>query len=166
MASLDGKAGYSALQILLHWLIAALVFFQLIFGESIGAVLRAQHRGTVASGSDIAFGTAHYWVGIAILLLVLLRIVVRVGAGAPQPAVEAPAWTRRAAHVSHALFYLLLVVTPLLGLAGYYFGEPFDDIHSAAKPVFIVLIALHVLGALYHQLWLKDGTLRRMVVPA
>ena len=34
------------------------------------------------------------------------------------------------------------------------------------KPLFIVLIALHVLATLWHQFVRHDGTLRRMLVPA
>jgi cytochrome b561 len=34
-----------------------------------------------------------------------------------------------------------------------------------AKPAFIILIAIHALAALYHQFWLKDGTLKRMLAP-
>lgn len=160
----DGKGGYSAIQILLHWLIALLVLFQLLFGESIGMVLRAERRGTVPDPSDVTLANFHYWVGITILVLVMLRILMRLSFGAP-PSAGGSAMSELAAKVTHGLFYLLLVVTPVTGLLAFYAGEPFGDIHELAKPVFIVLIVLHALAALWHQFWLKDGTLRRMVVP-
>jgi cytochrome b561 len=40
------------------------------------------------------------------------------------------------------------------------------DIHALAKPVFIVLISIHAAAALFHQLWLRDGTLKRMLLPS
>jgi cytochrome b561 len=165
--SLEGKGGYSAAQIALHWTIAVLVLFQLVWGDSMSIALNAPKHGRVVSDADAALASAHYWVGIAILALVLARLAVRLSAGAPAPAAgSGPRWMAQAARGAHALFYALLIATPLLGLLGYYVGEPFDDIHSAAKPVFIVLIALHALAALFHQFWLRDGTLRRMLVPA
>ncbi|MDW6021753.1 cytochrome b/b6 domain-containing protein [Mesorhizobium sp. BAC0120] len=162
-----GKTGYSPTQILLHWVIAALVLFQLVFGDSIGHVLRAAKRGRAVSAADVTLGTLHYWVGLVILALVAVRIAVRFSSGAPAPvATNGPAWLAEAARFSHGLFYVLLVATPILGLLGYYFGDPFGDIHSLAKPVFIILISVHAAAALFHQFWLRDGTLARMILPA
>lgn len=160
----DGRGGYSAIQILLHWLIALLVLFQLLFGESIGMVLRAERRGTVPDPSDVTLANFHYWVGITILILVLLRILMRLMLGAPQSA-GGSGMSELAAKATHGLFYLMLVATPVTGLIAFYVGGLFGEIHEFAKPVFIVLIVLHALAALWHQFWLKDGTLRRMVVP-
>jgi cytochrome b561 len=158
--------GYSSMQIALHWLIAILVIFQLAFGESMGSLVDAVEDGDTISATDQILGTAHYWVGLIILALVALRFAVRVASGAPSPEKSAPSWMQLAARISHVLFYMLLVATPVLGLLGYYFGEPWDDIHSLNKPAFMVLISVHVLAALYHQFWLKDGTLKRMILPA
>ncbi len=40
------------------------------------------------------------------------------------------------------------------------------DLHELAKPAFVFLIAVHVVAALWHQFWLKDGLLVRMKRPA
>ncbi len=63
------------------------------------------------------------------------------------------------------MFYALLVVVPVTGLLGYYYGDPYGELHTYAKPVFIGLIALHVAASLYHQFWRKDGLLMRMLTP-
>ncbi|MEF0943573.1 cytochrome b [Rhizobium sp. BR 362] len=157
--------GYSTTQISLHWIIAALVLFQLLFGESMTRVIRAQARGTIVSSADGSMGTAHYWAGIAVLLLVLLRLALRVAFGTPRPA-GASALLVRLAGAAHWLFYALLLLVPLTGLLAYYFSDPFGDIHELGKPAFIILIGLHAAGALYHHFLLKNGTLRRMLVPA
>lgn len=158
------RTGYSGLQILLHWLIAVLVLFQLLFGESMTTVVDAAEEGRAVSPSDQFLGSAHYWVGTAILALVFVRLAIRLTTGAPTPAASGASWMRTAAKLSHALFYLLLVATPILGLMAFYLGGPWD-IHSLNKPAFIVLIGIHALAALYHQFGLRDGTLRRMLVP-
>ncbi|PBC06677.1 cytochrome b/b6 domain-containing protein [Mesorhizobium sp. WSM3859] len=155
-------SGYSTYQITLHWLIAVLVLFQLFFGESMTAVVDAIENGQPAAASDQALGSAHYWAGLTILALVLVRLVLRLASGAPAPANWGPRWMQIAAHVSHGLFYVLLLATPAAGLLAFYVGDPWGEIHSLAKPAFVVLIAVHVLAALYHQFWLKDGTLKRM----
>ena len=159
----DARPGYSALQIGLHWTIATLVFFQLVFGESMVAVFEAAEDGGLASPDDQRLASLHYWFGIAILALALIRIAVRAVSGAPAPL--GSRLTARLATAVHMLFYVLLVVTPVLGLLGWYLGDPWAELHAYAKPVFIALITLHAGAALHHQFWIQDGTLRRMLAP-
>jgi cytochrome b561 len=40
---------------------------------------------------------------------------------------------------------------------------PFRTVHYVASRVLIALIVLHVVGAMYHTLVLRDGLLRRML---
>lgn len=154
---------YSIYQIALHWIIAALVLFQLLFGESMTAVVDAAEEGHQAPASDLFLGSAHYWVGIAILSLVVVRLAIRLVAGAPVPAESGSRWMQKAAVTSHGLFYALLVATPIVGLMAFYAGDPWGDVHSLAKPAFIVLIGVHFAATLFHQFWLRDGTFSRML---
>lgn len=158
--------GYSALQVSLHWVIAALVLFQLIFGESMTTVRDAAEGGEAVSSSDQFLATAHYWVGIAVLVLVALRLMVRLASGPADPVPGTAPWMAIAAKITHWLFYGLLVAVPVTGLLTIYGPDAFGDIHSLGKPIFIALIALHALAALFHQFWVKDGTLKRMLVPS
>jgi cytochrome b561 len=158
--------GYSSLQISLHWLIAALVAFQLIFGEGMTNVRDAAEEGTTPSNLDFAVSLGHYWFGIAILVLVLARLALRLKEGTPPPALTTPTWMDWAAKLVHWAFYVMLFAMPVLGLLTIYVSDSFGDIHRLGKPVFIVLIAAHVLAALFHQFIKRDGTLRRMLVPA
>jgi cytochrome b561 len=159
-------AGYSGLQVLLHWIIAALVLFQLVFGESMSIATRAARRGTMVDTSDATLASAHYWVGIAVLILVAARMVLRLVNGAPAPQSSGTLLADLLARAVHWLFYALLVAVPVTGLLAVYVAPGMGDIHELGKPAFIVLIALHVTGALYHQFFLRDGTLRRMLVPS
>ena len=157
------SSGYTKTQILLHWLIAALVLFQLFFGESIAETIEAVEKGTTASPFDQFFGGMHYWAGLAILALIAARLWLRAAAGTPPP--QGNGWMATAAKLSHAIFYAVLVLMPVSGLLAFYVGDPYGDIHELGKPILIVLIALHACAAFYHQYWLKDGTLRRIFIP-
>ena len=156
--------GFSRFQIVLHWLIAALVVFQIVFAEAMEEMVEAAEEGERLSASDPILGTAHYWFGLAILVLVGIRLVLRLRTGVPGPAADANPLFDLAARAMHWLYYALLVVVPVLGLLAYYFGDPWGEIHQLAKPAFILLIVVHAGAALYHQFVLRDGTLRRMLV--
>ena len=158
------RTGYSALQIALHWVIAALVIFQVVFGESMVEAVEAAEEGEALGATDQLLAGLHYWVGLAILALVAVRLVVRMVSGAP-PAVD-DGLAGKAAAGLHLLFYVLLVAAPVSGLLGYYLGDPWGELHQLAKPAFIVLVAIHAAAALYHAFVLRDATLRRMMVPA
>lgn len=163
--SLQRSNGYTSTQIGLHWLIVALVLFQLVFGESMVTATDAAEEGTTLGGTDAFLATAHYWVGIAILALVAVRLLVRLRTGAPAP-IDGNPLLRLAAKAMHWLFYAMLVAVPISGLLTVYVNPEIGDIHQLAKPAFIVLILLHAGAALFHQFVLRDGTLKRMLVPA
>lgn len=159
------QAGYSRFQIMLHWLVAALVVFQLLFGESMNAAVRAIARGRQVSPADQTLASAHYWVGLAILALVIVRLGLRATLGAPPVEPAAPAWMNLAAKATHLAFYCLLFATPVTGLLAYYTWPWMGEVHTLAKPAFIVLIGVHAAAALFHHFVLKDATLRRMLAP-
>jgi cytochrome b561 len=156
--------GYSIYQIVLHWLIAALVIAQLFLGESMAEVVEAIEDGKTVSPLENTLADVHYYFGIAVLALVVVRLGLRLKNGAPPPP-DTNGALEIASRLSHWLFYVLLVTVPIMGLLGYYFGDPYGEIHSYAGPVFIGLISLHVVASLYHQFWRKDGLLMRMLKP-
>ncbi|MBS1166681.1 MAG: Cytochrome b-562 [Proteobacteria bacterium] len=156
--------GYTPLQLSLHWLIVLLVFFQLIFGEDMG-----RYNYFLRSGQDatplLTGYYLHVGVGIAVLVLALFRLGLRLIQGVP-PSVPGPVLQVRAGEALHYLFYFLLIATPLTGLLAQYVDmRTFGEIHAANKPIFVVLILIHVAAALYHHFVLKDSTLRRIMVP-
>jgi cytochrome b561 len=158
------STGYSALQVSLHWLIVLLVFYQLVFGENMGRYHYLIRSGQDASSLVTAY-YLHVGVGIAILALTLFRFSLRFRLGVPE-AIPGPALQVRAGQALHYFFYLMLIVTPVTGLLAQYVDmRTFGEIHSINKPIFVVLILLHVAAALYHHFVLKDSTLHRMMVP-
>lgn len=157
--------GYAPIQIALHWLIAALVLFQLVYGQSMQTTTNAAAEGTTVGATDAILATAHYWVGISVLVLVGLRLVIRLRHGVPAPAEGNPILAL-AAKATHWLFYILLFAAPVSGLLTLYVNPEFDVIHRLARLAFIVLIVLHAGAALLHHFVLRDGTLKRMLLPA
>ena len=137
------------------------MIWQLIFGEEMEAL---EHPAD-ADPTELFLANSHLWVGFAILALVALRIVLRIVNGAPPP-IETSRATAIVARFSHAAFYVLLVAVPVTGILDYYFHLPTGGLHELGKPLFILLIALHVAATLWHQFIRHDGTLRRMIVPA
>lgn len=160
------KFGYSRLQIGLHWTIAVLVLFQLLFGESMTTFVDAAADGRQLSPYEQTMGSAHYWVGWSILVLVLVRLAIRILAGAPHAQSTMPRWMAFASRATHVLFYCLLIGVPVSGLLAFYVWDWMGDVHALAKPVFVVLICLHAGAAFFHHFVLKDTVLRRMLVPA
>lgn len=156
--------GFSALQITLHWAIAALVLAQILTGEAMEEAFRAMVRGTASE--ETAGSTWHLFAGIAVLALTLLRIAVRIAQGAPPEPAGLPRAVAIAARASHHLFYVMLIVFPVSGLVTYYVNPEAGNFHTLAKPAFIIVVAVHAAAALWHQFVRRDGTLMRMFRPA
>jgi cytochrome b561 len=129
----------------------------------------------------------HKLIGLTILVLALARLGYRLAHGAPADEPTLEPWEKVLSHITHWGIYALLIVVPLLGWLGIsYYGpfEPFgiklpalaaqDDakatqvffFHMLAAYALILLLGMHVAGALFHYVIRKDGVLRRMWVRA
>lgn len=154
--------GYTRTQIVLHWTIFVLISFQLIFGEEIGGAYRALMRGTEVTPSF--WVVSHIAVGIAVLVLVIPRFIIKSVRGAPPQPENEPAKLKLAANLAHLTLYALVFLTPVSGLLAWFGQQSWAaQIHEVMKPLLIILIGLHVLGALYQHYVLKSGVLARMM---
>jgi len=167
---------FTPAQRVLHWLMAVMVLAMLFIG--IGMVSTLQPRFLVL----IAI---HKPLGIAILLLGLLRLGVRLRRGAPPLPADLPWWQTAGAKASHVLLYTLLIVMPLVGWsmlsAGGYpimlYGPiylpqimPHSDAlyavlrsaHTWLAYLFSATILLHIAAALFHALVRRDGVFPSM----
>ena len=158
--------GYSLSQRALHWTVALLIFFNLLFPDGMNIWHRLMRRGEVPTPEQIASANIHAYVGIAILLLAVVRLGLRFVNGVPVEVAEEPAIFRLAAKLAHAGLYILIFAMPLTGIAAYYFGvNPAGSLHAdILKIVLWALIAAHVAGALAHQFYWKSNVLRRMTL--
>lgn len=157
---------YSLSQRFLHWAVAILVFFNLLFPDGMNVWNRLVRRGEIPTPEQISSANIHAYAGIAVLLLAVLRIGLRFAQGVPPEAAEEPAIFRLAARMAHLCLYILILAMPLSGIAAYYFGAvPAGFVHAdVLKVILWALLAAHVAGALVHQFYWRSNVLRRMTI--
>ncbi|MDC6127378.1 cytochrome b/b6 domain-containing protein, partial [Burkholderia gladioli] len=102
------KTGFNPLARLLHWLMAAMILAMLFIGVGMVSSVSARHAVLIA---------IHKPLGIAILVLVIVRLVVRFSKRPPALPEDLPGWQRAAAHLSHWVLYALMIAMPLIGWA-------------------------------------------------
>jgi len=100
------SARFSPLSRWLHWLMAAMVLAMLFLGIGMAATVSDRYRLLVA---------IHRPLGIAILVLVAIRLVNRLLHPPPPLPDSLPTLQRAAAKASHAVLYALMFLMPLLG---------------------------------------------------
>lgn len=126
----------------------------------------------------------HKSIGITLLALIIVRVFWRITHKAPAMLASYKAWETKLASGVHRLLYVLMVALPLSGLvmavASKYgvkwFGlefiggldntplrEVFKEAHEIIGVVILLMIILHILGALKHKFIDKDETLDRML---
>lgn len=160
------RTGYSATQIALHWIIAVLIVVQVVAHEGMETVYGAARGGPAATESEQFMADLHVAGGIAVFLLALLRVVLRLRRGAPPPPQEERASLRFAARAVHFLFYAVILLMPLTGALAWFGGvEAAAAAHGAGMLLILVLLALHIAGALYHHFVLKTDVMRRILRP-
>ena len=160
------RTGYSATQIALHWIIAILVIAQVVLHEGMHAAYGETRGGPAATESEQFMADLHVAGGIAVFLLALLRVVLRLRRGAPPPPQEERASLRFAARAVHVLFYAIILLMPLTGALAWFGGvEASAAVHRAGMLLILVLLLLHIAGALYHHFVLKTDVMRRILRP-
>jgi len=160
------REGYAAPQILMHWVIVLLVMVQLVVAESMTETVDALEEGGQVAASVATGASIHYWVGIAILALMLVRLGMRLTFGAPVHAPGSPPAQNLAANIVHGALYVVLLAAPISGLVAYYDLADVGHVHALVRPILLILVLLHIAGALFNQFVRKDGTLMRMFRPA
>lgn len=174
----SSSSRYTAVAILLHWAIAALILFMIWLGWNM-------------EDNEARF-QLHKSIGITILFLSLARVLWRwINPPPPLPDDMTP-WEKRLSHGVHVGFYTLMIALPLLGwllvstskfqVATVLFGTvswphlPFTEglrggalhevaefLHSKGAWVLIVLLGLHVAGAVKHEIGAEQGVFKRMI---
>lgn len=153
--------GYSRLQIALHWAIMLLIILNYATSDAMSAAWRGLREGRDAYGTTASL---HVWAGATILALVLVRLVLRLTRGAPHAPAGTPPLFRRGAHLAHLAIYVLLVAVPAAGFATWFGGiGAAGEAHVVMFNLLVVIVLLHVAGALFHQFLLKDDLIARMM---
>lgn len=175
----DSATHYSPLSKLLHWGSALLTFG--LFGLGLWMVSLDYYHSWYNQGPAL-----HISFGILLLALTLVRLVWRQLSPAPQPLPQhTPLMVTAASWVKRGLYTLLLVIL----LSGYFIttaegqGARFFDwfavpgiatfegatvdwlgaLHLWGAWVLMALVSLHAGAAIFHHLYHKDHTLKRML---
>ncbi len=172
----EAAASFTATQRVLHWLMALCILAMLFIGVGMVSTVTPKYLTLVS---------IHKPLGIAILILVVVRIVVRLRSGAPALPADLPAPMKLAAHLSHYALYILMIAMPLLGWgmlsAANYPVELFPGVdlpailpqsdslhtalwnaHRALALVFFAVVLMHIAAALFHALVRRDGVFESM----
>ncbi|MCR4264978.1 cytochrome b [Nitratireductor sp. ZSWI3] len=166
MAAKVSPAGYSAVQIVLHWVIAALVIFQVVFGEEIVPAYRALRRGETADAADVFNANIHIYVGFAILGLAVIRLLIRFIQGVPPAPADESRVQKLLAATVHVILYAVIFGMPVTGALAWFLGvSSMGEVHELAKPVIVIAVALHAAGALWQHFVVKSDVLVRMLRP-
>jgi cytochrome b561 len=171
------KVRYTSIAIILHWVMALLIFATWSIAIAVDDMPLSPIRITGISW--------HKWLGVTIFFLVILRLLWRAIHPAPALNLAMPAWQERAMKLTHLALYLLMLLIPIMGwlmssAKGYtvnYFGlfelpdlvdkdkalgHQLKEIHEFLANGLMALVGLHILAALKHQFIDKDGLLSRM----
>lgn len=158
-------ARYAAIQIALHWAVVALIVVQLLTAGLMEDYFRALMRAE-ETRPEMGGAVWHMVSGAMILVFMLTRLALRFTHGVPPPKAGSPGWDIVLSKLNHWLFYVVLIAMPIVGLAAYLIpSRALGNLHAGTAPVLLALVALHILGALYHQFIRKDGLIRRMTSP-
>jgi cytochrome b561 len=167
---------FAAPQRFLHWLMAICILSMLFIGVGMVSTITTKYLTLVQ---------IHKPLGIAILILVLIRLTLRIIYGAPELPADLPEPLRLAAISSQYIFYLLMIGMPLIGWAMLSAAEYpvvlFGSVHlPSIVPVspglhtllwrahhylafaFFGVILAHIAGILFHKLVRNDGIFETM----
>jgi cytochrome b561 len=164
---------YGSIAIAIHWLSAAAILGLFALGFIAANTADPAEKAALLRG--------HVPLGIAVLLLTVLRIVWWLVDRRPGPVVGLPSWQAAVERAVRVLIYALVllmgtsgIVLMVLSGAGaiLFFGAPgtlpdfwrFPPMtaHFAGAIVLLALAGLHVAAALYHQFYKGDRLLARM----
>lgn len=167
--------GYAPSFRIIHWVIAVLVFAVWPLG-----MLLKYFRDDV----KLDFYMLHESFGFLVLWCMLLRLGMRWCSNS-LPA-RAKDWTGKISLVVHVLLYIALIIMPVSGfLATNAHGFPlqwfgfipiwsplgrapaiapyFSILHTVTAWAILVLVCLHITGALFHRIIRRDDTFQRMM---
>jgi cytochrome b561 len=166
---------YHPALVALHWALG----FLIIAALALGALVLVKIPNT--NPMKLEALRSHMSGGMAILVLMMVRLVIRTRSAHPAPASAGHPLLDRLAWASHRLFYVTVVAMALSGITmalqtglfdSVFLGQgnipadfwayPIRGVHYALSRILMTLIAVHIVAALYHAFVLRDGLLSRM----
>jgi cytochrome b561 len=170
------QARFSLVSRVLHWLMALMVLAMLFIGTGMAASVSERYRFLIA---------IHRPLGLAVLILVAIRLVNRLINPPPPLPDSLPPLQRVAAKASHVLLYALMFIIPLLGW-GMLSAAPYPvviygslrlppilpqnpvlyswlrELHGDFAYLLFMVFLAHLGAALMHGLIRRDGVFESM----
>ena len=160
-----------------HWIVAIAIIAMLAFGLYMEDLPRSPEKGELMG--------LHKSFGVLILVLAFLRILWRFINKFPIPLSTMPKWQETIAKLTHWVLIIGTVMMPLSGILMNFAGgralsifgyelmagsgeknellsEIGHIVHGLGSKLLILFVVLHILGAIKHQFFDKDGTISRM----
>jgi cytochrome b561 len=167
---------YHPFLVTLHWILAIAIAAWLLMGSNILSEMPNSDPEKINSLK------VHMSVGIGILVLMLTRLVVRLRSTKLTPINTNATTMNKLSAIGHYALYTVVILMSVSGIVSaqiaglgdiVFFGsgaalpETFDNIaplvaHQALSTVLMLLVAGHVLAALYHQFSLKEKLFSRV----
>jgi cytochrome b561 len=169
---------YSKRMVIVHWLTLAMLIVAWYLGDSLA-------DSTDGSKATLAGYLVHMAVGVSVLILVVSQLLFRRKDGTPPKLVDKPVFQAAAKGVHHLMYAVLLllplsgVLTVINGGAGKallawdanmlpkehgYQNVFAHSVHEQLVNVLIGLAIVHLLGAMKHHFFMKDGLMERMML--
>ena len=168
---------YSTPAIVLHWLVALLIFVAFPLGLYMADL--------PFSPEKLKLFSYHKWIGVTVFMLAAFRVVWRLTHTPPPLPASVADWQRRASAIVHGLLYLLILVIPISGwlmssakgVQTVWFGvlplpdligkdkalgEQLAEVHETLNYTMLALVVLHLVGALQHHFIERQPFLQRM----
>jgi len=180
------RGRYSPVGIAFHWVMAALVLFQLGWGFWADWLM--------PGGGKLRAYEVHSAAGLPVLVLAAARMVWRMLITDPYNDADDRGWQTTVAHATAIVFYVTFFTLPLSGwvmwssvaapgplylggivpwpqvplhdlapLSRYAVLDLAEDVHTGSVIVLLVLIPAHVAAALKHHFWDRHDVLRGML---
>lgn len=184
--SFRDRGKYTPVGVTFHWVMAAVVIFQLVSGWGMQRYL--------AGPEKLEAYALHSEIGLTLLLLGALRLLWRLMVPGPINDADNQGWRSGVAHAIHAVFYTLFTILPLSGwmmwsaiqparelrLAGlipvpampfqalspewqFLVLDHAEDVHAASVVLLAVLIPAHAIAAIKHHFWDRDDVFEGML---
>ena len=175
----------------LHWAVVALIIVQIPVGFWLVDVYEVYKETYDDDTMVMRLSMVHNTTGVLVLIIVAIRLPWRLANPSPDLPPALVSYRRILARLTHVFLYTLMIIYPLSGWSAlsayefefpiFFFGwdnvfrlvpqatadaffnyELFALVHRYCWRVGLVILGLHLFGALWHQFVAKDGILQRM----
>lgn len=167
-------ARYNQGQIVLHWLVGAMIIFMLALGLWMVGLPKESELLPGQESVRAFWFLLHKSLGITIAAFIVFRVIWRLTHAAPPLPASIPSWQQRASSFVHFILYGLMIAMPLTGYLQSMYSkyptklwgialprlaeanatarETFTDLHQILAYLFIAVLVLHIGAALIHRL--------------